>query len=122
MSASPRPVRIAASIATIRVRPPSNPAADSYPLLYPKSPSPSALVVGKGAGHEQLEPVSSCTACGVCSPAGNADPNVVLAYSVRYLSAFFGRELLGDSGVGPAFEGAGAAADVAAGRVTVTSK
>ncbi len=99
-----------------------NPAADGYQLLYPKSPSPSALIVGKGAGHEQLEPASSCSACGVCSPAGTADGKVVLAYSVRYLTAFFARELLGDKSVGAAFEGAGAAADIAAGRVTVTSK
>jgi hypothetical protein len=98
------------------------PAADSYPMLYPASPSPSVLVVGKGAGHTQLELPTACTACNICSPSGTADPNVVLAYAVRYFTAFFARELLGDASVGAAFEGAGASADLAAGRVTVTSK
>jgi pimeloyl-ACP methyl ester carboxylesterase len=98
------------------------PAADSYPLLYPRAPSPSVLVVGVGAGHTQLESADACVACSVCSPSGTADSNVVLAYTVRYMTAFFARELLGDSSVGPAFEGAGAPADLAAMRVTVMSK
>jgi hypothetical protein len=98
------------------------PTADSYPTLYPLAPSPSALIVGIGAGHIELESQDACTACTICSPNGTADPNVVLSYTVRYFTAFFARELLGDSSVGAAFEGAGVDADVAAGRVSITSK
>jgi len=98
------------------------PAADSYPMLYPKSPSPSVLIVGNGAGHTQLEPASACSLCNICSPSGTADPNVVLGYAVHYLVAFFARELLGDTSVGPAFEGVGIADDVASGKLTVSSK
>jgi hypothetical protein len=98
------------------------PAADSYPTLYPLAPSPSALIVGVGAGHTELELASGCTACSICTPVGTADPSVVLAYANRYFTAFFARELLGDTSVGAAFAGAGATADIAADRVTVTSK
>jgi hypothetical protein len=98
------------------------PTADSYSMLYPLSPAPSVLIVGEGAGHTQLEPADACSLCSICSPSGTADPDVVLAYATRYVTAFFARELLGDSGVGAAFEGVGAAADVAAGKVTVSSK
>lgn len=98
------------------------PTADSYPTLYPLTPSPSTLIVGVGAGHTELEPASACTLCSICSPSGTADPDVVLAYATRYLTAFFARELLGDSSVGADFSGAGTAADVAAGLITVTSK
>ena len=95
------------------------PAADNYRALFPLAPSPSVLVVGLGAGHTQLEVPSACTACSICSPSGTADAGVVLAYSVRYFTAFFARELLGDASVGAHFEGAGGPADVAAGRVTI---
>jgi hypothetical protein len=98
------------------------PVADSYEMLYPKSPSPSVLVVGINAGHTQLETASGCTACTICSPSGTADSNVVLAYATRYLTAFFARELLGDASVGAAFDGAGGPGDVAAQRVTIMSK
>jgi hypothetical protein len=47
---------------------------------------------------------------------------VVLAYATHYFTAFFARELLGDAGVGAAFEGVNAAADVVAGRVVISSK
>jgi hypothetical protein len=46
----------------------------------------------------------------------------VLAYSRRYLTAYFARELLGDRAVGAAFEGAGAPQDQGAGLVTITAK
>jgi hypothetical protein len=95
------------------------PTADSYEILHPLAPEPSVLIVGLGAGHTQFELASGCTACGVCSPDGTADHDVVLAYAVRYFTAFFARELLGDTAVGPLFEGAGAPADIAAGLVTV---
>jgi hypothetical protein len=95
------------------------PAADSYPTLSPLAPDPSVLIVGLGAGHTQFQVASACNLCSVCSPDGTADANVVLAYSVRYFTAFFARELLGDASVGARFEGAGAPADIAAGWVTV---
>ena len=98
------------------------PAADSYPLLFPLAPSPSTLIVGLGAGHTQLEPADACSACGICSPSGTADPAVVLAYATRYLTAFFARELLGDTAVGATFDGALGPADIAAGRVTIEAK
>ena len=77
------------------------PVADSYPTLYPLSPTPSVLIVGEGAGHTQLEPANACTLCSVCSPSGTADSNVVLAYATRYSTAFFARELLGDTPSAP---------------------
>lgn len=98
------------------------PTADSYETLYPLAPSPSTLIVGIGAGHTELELQSACSICSICSPSGTADPNVVLAYAVRYTTAFFARELLGDSSVGADFAGAGGPADVAAMRTTITTK
>ena len=95
------------------------PAADGYLALHPLAPAPTVLIVGLGAGHTQLEVASACTGCGACSPSGTADPDVVLAYAVRYFAAFFARELLGDASVGPLFEGAGGPEDVAAGLVTI---
>ena len=53
---------------------------------------------------------------------GTANQQVVLRYAVRYLTAFFARELLGDASVGKTFQGAGATADEAAGLVQITSK
>jgi hypothetical protein len=98
------------------------PTADSYATLFPLAPSPSTLVVGIGAGHTQLESPDACTACTICTPSGTADGNVVLAYTVRYTTAFFARELLGDSSVGADFAGAGGPGDVADHRVTITAK
>jgi predicted dienelactone hydrolase len=98
------------------------PAADSYQLLYPRAPSPSVLIVGIGAGHTQFESQDACTACSICTPNGTADSAVVLAYTIRYMTAFFGRELNGDTTVGAAFQGAGASEDIAAMRVTIMSK
>lgn len=99
-----------------------SPMADNYTVLFGLAPSPAVRIDGIGAGHVQFEDPASCVACGLCSPAGSADSAVVLAYSVRYLTAFFARELQNEASVGAAFQGAGAPADVAAGRVTVTSK
>lgn len=99
-----------------------SPAADNYAAFYAAAVSPAVVVEALGANHVQVEDPATCSLCSFCSPAGTADTNVVLAYSVRYLTAFFARELLGDTTVGAAFAGAGAAADTAAGRVTITSK
>ena len=99
-----------------------SPAADTFAALYAASVSPSVLVKGKGAGHTQLEDPATCAACGLCTPAGTADGKVVLAYAIRYLTAFFARELLGDTSVGPSFAGAGAASDISLGRVEITAK
>jgi hypothetical protein len=59
--------------------------------------------------------------CFICTPFGTAANQVVLGYSVRYLTAFFARELLGDVSVGETFDGAGAQADVASGLIQITS-
>jgi hypothetical protein len=99
-----------------------SPAADSHPMLWPLLPAPSVLVVARGAGHMQLGDPAACTACAACTPAGTADAKVVLEAALRYVTAFFARELLGDANVGAAFEGAGSPSDVSAGRVTVTAK
>ena len=99
-----------------------SPAADNYAVEYAAALSPAVSVVGIGAGHTQFEDPNTCVACNLCTPQGTADGTVVLAYSVRYLTAFFARELLHDATVGAAFQGAGAPADVAAGRVQVASK
>lgn len=99
-----------------------SPDADNYKVLYPPSPPPSVLMVGVGAGHTQFATPGSCSLCGVCTGPGTADGATVLAYSVRYLTAFFARELLGDKSVGARFEGAGATADVAAGKITLVGK
>jgi len=41
---------------------------------------------------------------------------------MKYLTAFFAMELLGDSSVGPQFQGEGIAADEAARLITLVSK
>jgi hypothetical protein len=99
-----------------------SPAPDNYEVLYGLAPSPSTKITAIGAGHVEFEDPASCVLCGLCAPAGTAPADVVLAYSVRYLTAFFARELLGDSSVGADFSGAGGPADVAAGRVMITTK
>lgn len=98
------------------------PRADGWEVLFPAARAPSVLLVGVGAGHMQLGAASACTACAACTPAGTAARETVLAYAVRYLTAFFARELLFDLAVGPAFEGAGADADVTLGRVTLRAR
>lgn len=98
------------------------PAGDGYALLYPLVPAPSVEIVGVAAGHVQFEDPTGCTGCTLCTPAGTADSATVLAYSVRYVTAFFAREFLGDSHVGAGFAGARAEDDVAAGRITILAK
>jgi predicted dienelactone hydrolase len=97
------------------------PAADNFQVLYSAAPGPSVLLLAVGADHTQFQDPAQCTFCNLCQK-GTADGAMVLAFSVRYLTAFFARELLGDSAVGAAFEGAGAAADLAAGRLQLQTK
>lgn len=87
------------------------------------TPSPSIALTVVGAAHPQFEDLGSCSACTlICSPAGTANSQTVLADAIRYLTAYFARELQGDSAVGPLLQGAGATADEAAGIITLTSK
>jgi hypothetical protein len=98
------------------------PANINYQVLYAAAPSPSVLITAVNASHTEFEVQSACVDCGVCVPMGTANQQVVLAYAVRYLTAFFARELLGVASVGTTFQGAGATADQAAGLVQITSK
>lgn len=95
-----------------------SPAADNYHVLFLLAPTPSVELVGLGAGHTQLQDEDHCVGCAACSPQGSADGDVVLGLAVRYLTAFFARELLDDATVGAGLDGAGAALDVAEGRLT----
>jgi hypothetical protein len=97
------------------------PTNDDYQTLYAVTPSPSIAMTVVGAAHPQFEDcASACTL--VCSPAGTANSQAVLDIALHYLTAFFARELLGDSSVGPLLQGAGAPADEAAGAITMVSK
>lgn len=99
-----------------------SPAGDNYHVLFSVAPSPSVELVGLGAGHTQLQDQDYCVGCAACSPDGNADSGAVLALAVRYLTAFFARELLDDATVGAGLDGAGAAIDVAEGRLTRSTR
>ncbi|OGQ16772.1 MAG: hypothetical protein A2138_25150 [Deltaproteobacteria bacterium RBG_16_71_12] len=99
-----------------------SPADDNFHVLFSFAPSPSVELVGVGAGHTQLQDQDACVGCAACSPAGSADDEEVLALAVRYLTAFFARELLDDEAVGAGLDGAGAAVDVAEGRITRTTR
>ena len=66
-----------------------------------------------------FEDPANCSLCWLCFK-GQADGSEVLAYSVRYSTAFFARELLKDRRVGSKIEGAGAAEDVNAGRIGIS--
>lgn len=98
------------------------PANINYQVLYAAAPSPAVLITAVNASHTEFEVQSACVDCGVCVPMGTANQQVVLAYAVRYLTAFFARELLGVASVGTTFQGAGGPADQAAGLVQITSK
>ncbi len=97
------------------------PATDNYQVLYQAAVSPIVAITAVSADHTMFEDPSNCSFCTLCT-AGTANAAEVLAYSARYMTAFFARELLGDSSVGAAFQGAGASQDVAAGRVQIVSK
>ena len=97
------------------------PAWFNYQALYDAAASPAVAITALDADHTMFQDPGNCNFCSVCTQ-GTANPSRVLAYSVRYLTAFFARELLGDKSVGAAFEGAGAAADVKAGLIQIASK
>jgi dienelactone hydrolase len=100
---------------------PCAPLADNYQVLYAAASSPAVAITAIGADHTMFEDPSQCSFCTLCT-AGTASPSAVLDASVRYLTAFFARQLLGDAAVGAAFQGAGIGADVASGLVSVVSK
>jgi dienelactone hydrolase len=97
------------------------PAASNYQILYQAASAPAVAITAVGANHPMFVEPASCVLCGFCNK-GTADQTVVLGYSSRYLTAFFARELKGDTQVGAAFEGAGAAADVSSGAISIVSK
>jgi dienelactone hydrolase len=97
------------------------PAADNYQVLYAAAAAPAVSITAIDASHPMFEDPSHCTLCSLCT-AGTANAATVLAYSERYLTAFFARELLGDGSVGPTLEGAGSALDASAGLITLVSK
>jgi hypothetical protein len=94
----------------------------NHDVLFAAAASPALHLVYVGSGHTQLQDPVSCIGCGLCTPAGSADPAVVLAMAVRHHTAFFARVLLDDNSVGELLQGAGSAVDVAAGRATLESK
>jgi pimeloyl-ACP methyl ester carboxylesterase len=100
---------------------PCAPLADDYQVLFAAASPPVVAMTAVGADHTMFEDPTHCVFCGLCTP-GTADAGAVLDLSVRYLTAFFARELLGDTSVGATFEGAGASLDVEAGLVTVESR
>jgi hypothetical protein len=97
------------------------PAGENYLSLYEAAASPIVALTRIGADHTMFEDPASCAFCTLCTP-GSANTSQVLADAQRYLTAFFGRVLLGDSAVGPTFGGAGAPADLAAGVIQLESK
>lgn len=97
------------------------PAADNYQVLYAAASSPAVAITAIDADHTMFEDPAHCSFCTLCT-AGTASQPVVLATAVRYLTAFFARELLGDASVGAAFQGAGASQDEAMGIITLVSK
>jgi dienelactone hydrolase len=95
------------------------PSWSNYQMLYRYAASGAVMITAVGADHTMFEDPANCSLCWLCFK-GQADGSEVLAYSVRYLTAFFARELLKDRRVGSKFEGAGAAEDVNAGRIEIS--
>ena len=104
--------------------------------LWLQGPPPRLVVVDQGLlvfdlasgntisekGHFDFLDQSQAIAESYCTPEGTVDGTLALDTAAHYMMAFFARELLGDSSVGPAFDGAGAQADIAAGVIAVQSK
>jgi hypothetical protein len=99
-----------------------SPASANYEVYYAAASPPAVAVTVEGAGHFDFLDQSQAIAGFYCTPQGTADPTTALATAAHYSMAFFARELLGDSSVGPAFDGAGAQTDIAAGIIAVESK
>jgi len=97
------------------------PAADDFQVLYQAAASPAVAITAVNADHTMFEDPANCSFCTLCT-AGTASQPLVLSTAVRYLTAFFARQLLGDATVGAAFLGAGASQDVAAGTIQIVSK
>ena len=98
------------------------PKADNYQVLYRAAPSPSVELTAVNADHMQFLDTTGCGfTCGLCSK-GSANKATTLAMTVKYVTAFFARELKGDRAVGATFAGAGLQADIQAGRLTMLSK
>jgi predicted dienelactone hydrolase len=99
-----------------------SPANANYEVYYAAASPPAVAVTIEGAGHFDFLDQSKAIAEFACTPEGTANPTVALNTAAHYLMAFFARELLGDSSVGPALDGAGAQTDIAAGIIAVESK
>jgi pimeloyl-ACP methyl ester carboxylesterase len=97
---------------------PCAPAADNYEVLYAAAASPALAITAVGGDHVMFEDPANCTLCTLCT-AGTADASKVLATSVRLMTTFFAKVLLGDASIDAKL---GTAADVAAGTLTVESK
>jgi hypothetical protein len=98
------------------------PAGDNFQTLYAVSPSPSTEITVANASHTQFENLGGSAGGVICSPLGTANQKTVLDLALKYLTAFFAMNLLGDSSVGPQLQGEGVAADEAAGLITLVSK
>ena len=90
-------------------------------MLYRYAAPGTVMITAVGADHTMFEEPANCTLCWLCFK-GPADGSQVLAYAVRYLTAFFARELLNHRRIGSKFEGAGATEDVNAGRIEISVK
>ena len=97
------------------------PGADNFQVLYAAASSPAVAITAIDADHTMFEDQTQCSFCNACT-AGSANPTLILSTSVRIMTAFFARELLGDAKVGAAFGGAGIADDVSAGTISLISK
>ncbi len=97
------------------------PSGYNYQMLFRHAASGAVMIEAAGADHTMFEDPANCSLCWLCLE-GSADAPTVLRYSVRYLTAFFARELLNDRRVGGRFEGAGAAEDITAGRIEISVK
>jgi dienelactone hydrolase len=97
------------------------PANVDFLALYAAAPSPAVAISVPNADHTMFEDRDDCEFCNLCV-AGTANQAMVEGTAVRYLTAYFARQLLGDSSVGPVFAGAGATVDLAAGTILVQSK
>jgi dienelactone hydrolase len=97
------------------------PADVDFLTLYGDAVTPAVAITVPNADHTMFEDPSNCFACTLCTQ-GTANQALVESTAVRYLTAFFARELLGDATVGAAFAGAGANQDVAAGTIQIQSK